>query len=240
MDSPQALFYFVEPLLILVLVTNHKLEGGNCSNRKQNTLARAYDTNSEGSMQWTHSAHWVGLGPSGSPHGTVLPNCALSYRNIKAHDFGINYSSCARKLSQSRVAQASLTWPVRRRRRHTHLSPLHTGARCRQTSANTAAISRAQPSLAILGLQVPFVGGARSFYTTYSTIIQESAKSSQQHHLCSGPSRFTVTFRWDTQAQFGIELKEVVVSTVDWTLDSAHAPHNIYRYPDRGQHLLVA
>jgi len=82
-DSLQALFYFVEPLLILVLVSSHNLEGGNCSNRKQNTLARAYDTNSEGSMQWTHSAHWVGLGPSGSPHDKVRHNCAWSFGKIK-------------------------------------------------------------------------------------------------------------------------------------------------------------
>ena len=39
--------------------------------------------NSEGSMQCTHSGHWAGLGPSGSPHGKVRHNCAWSFGKIK-------------------------------------------------------------------------------------------------------------------------------------------------------------
>jgi len=58
------------------------------------------------------------------------------------------------------------------------------------------------------------VGGARSFYTTYST-IQESAKSSQQHHLCSGPSRFTVTVTDGTRKR-SLELNSRRLWLVPW------------------------
>jgi len=47
---------------------------------------------------------------------------------------------------------ATLTWPAQRRR--SRLSPLHTGVRCRQSSANAAATPQVQPSSAILDLQV--------------------------------------------------------------------------------------